>query len=711
MRVLDASAPARPLYLSAAALALVATLGSAAVAQPAPEPEPAPAAEATDNRTVVPAPTPPPGRSALTGDGVAVDPVSHLSEALEGLPGVAASRRGPTAADPVIRGLGEERVDTRVGVVPVQGACPSRMDPPATYVAPHAIDRVTLERAGQGASFGGGGLGGRILVLTDWERLRGAPDEVRGFVGGAVDGARRGLRTEAGLMGGLPWLDFRLSGGVERFGDYTAPDGTRVPAHVDGGGVALSLGIRPAPGHRLSQSLSWTTRHDEAFPALPMDLVSSDALIYNAGYRLLLGPMLRRIEVKAGYARVDHVMSNANKPSVAKMEAETPSNADSFAATAEGELVFGNTARLVIGLDAQALGRDATRTRRMVASGMTMTDHLWPDIATFEGGLYASFATHLGAGFDLDVSARGAWATADARAASDTSLGGKTIREQYVAHYGEDAADTERSDLLGALHATLGWRPAERVLTTLHLGYGMRAPSANERYFAFAPAPGGFRVGNPTLGAEGKLEADLGASVDLDVVSGSVSVFGFHVDDFILETAIDRRDVDGDGAEDVIRGYQPVSANFVGGELGLTLHLGDHLDLPATVSYVRATNATDDKDLPLIPPLFGRAALRAKGEAPTTWWAEVGVRFAAEQNAVDPGYPEDPSPAWAVLDVRVGLELDDDLRLELGVRNLLDTTWHDHLTREAMLPVGGLAAGDEIPAPGRSFFASARSSF
>ncbi|MGD8396981.1 MAG: hypothetical protein PVF43_16045 [Candidatus Eiseniibacteriota bacterium] len=46
--------------------------------------------------------------------------------------------------------------------------------------------------------------------------------------------------------------------------------------------------------------------------------------------------------------------------------------------------------------------------------------------------------------------------------------------------------------------------------------------------------------------------------------------------------------------------------------------------------------------------------------------------------------------------------------MEIGVENLLDRRYHEHLTHEALLPVGDLAAGDEIPAPGRAIWVDVR---
>jgi outer membrane receptor protein involved in Fe transport len=48
------------------------------------------------------------------------------------------------------------------------------------------------------------------------------------------------------------------------------------------------------------------------------------------------------------------------------------------------------------------------------------------------------------------------------------------------------------------------------------------------------------------------------------------------------------------------------------------------------------------------------------------------------------------------------------IELRVGVENLLDKEYHDHLTREAIMPVGDLGAGDEIPQPGRSIVVGVR---
>ena len=49
-----------------------------------------------------------------------------------------------------------------------------------------------------------------------------------------------------------------------------------------------------------------------------------------------------------------------------------------------------------------------------------------------------------------------------------------------------------------------------------------------------------------------------------------------------------------------------------------------------------------------------------------------------------------------------GLQVARLVRVEIGIDNLLDADYHEHLDREAPGAVGDLVAGGEIPAPGRA---------
>ena len=298
-----------------------------------------------------------------------------------------------------------------------------------------------------------------------------------------------------------------------------------------------------------------------------------------------------------------------------------------------------------------------------------------------------------------------------ARAADEPSLGGRTVREQYVRFYGPGAAETDRTETLGLVGFTLDGQFAPHRLWYLRAGLSSRAAGVTERYYAFGPAPGGFQIGNPTLAAEKKWEGEAGITLTGDKLAVALSGFYARVGDYILPTTIAVMDVNGDGLDDTVKGFENIDATLGGGELGLEYRPADSIVLPLTLSYVRGRNITSGRDLPEIPPLSGTAEVRFRAHTDTQTWLHGGAYFAADQDKIDPAFPENRTGGFTVW--RLGLESEPfgGLKLRLMVDNLFDRLYHDHLTREAMLPVGGLTTGQEIPAPGRSLNLTARMEF
>ena len=650
--------------------------------------------------------------TALDNDALDARRGENLGERLDGLPGVAAVRRAASAAEPVIRGLGWERVRTMLGAVPLYGACPGRMDPPATYLTPLAADEVTVFRNGGAGPGGGGGDGGAIVARPDYERAAGEGDGTDPWLGLGYGSAREALRVEGGVLGRTPSFDFKAGVGYRSFDDYTAPDGTVVPAGQTTSSVAGSLAWRARPDQRLWYAGTYVHETDIDFPALPMDNVTTDFQAHNLGWRSTAdNGLLRCLELTAGLSTIDHLMDNHLKPNWGVMRAATTSETASWGVHAVGDLVPREGWRLRTGLDLTNLTRDATRTREVVATGATSADRLWPDAVQLDAGAFAELGWDLGSGRELQVGGRGDIIDSRARAADAASLGGRTVREQYVNFYGVDAATTDRTETLGQVSLGLTGTAGRRGQWELRTGMSTRAAGVTERYYAFGPAPGGFQVGDPSLAAEKKWESEVGLTIGGDHLTAGVRIFHARIGDYILPTVIERRDVNGDAVVDVIKGFANVDATLAGGEVGWEYRPTGRLQVPLTVSLVRGRNTTDGRDLPEMPPLFGTAAVRWLGHPGTRTWLIASCDFAADQNRIDPVFPENRTGGWAVWSIGLESRPRAGWRLGLTVRNLFDRLYIEHLTREALLPVGGLAAGQEIPAPGRSLEFAARLGF
>lgn len=652
------------------------------------------------------------------GDGVVSDQVlrdrggANLAEAIENLPGVSAVRRAPSAAEPVIRGLGWERVQTIMGAVPLYGACPGRMDPPATYLTPLVTSGVSIFRAGGNADFGPGATGGSIHANPDFERQADDQPGATPFLEGGYESAREGFALAGGVFGGNRTLDYKAGAGYREYNDYTAPDGTVVPGGLESTTANGVVGWRPAPDQRLWNALTHVKERNVDFPAMPMDNISSDFWVYNAGWRSdYTARTVNRLEITGGFSYVDHYMDNSKKPNRPIMEAGTDATTTSWAAHAHLDLEPGRSLTLNTGVDVTGLARDATRTRRMVASGATYYDRIWPDAGQLSAGGFATLGVPLGNGAQLTLDGRLDVVDSQAGAADAPSLGGKTVREQYVHFNGPDAANTNRTETLGLAGLRLDGSLAPRRLWYLRGGLSSRPAGVTERYYAFGPAPGGFQIGDPSLAAEQKWETEAGVTLAGESLAVAVSAFYAWVGGYILPTTIAVFDVNGDGTEDTVKGYRNIDATLGGGELGLEYRVLSTLYLPVTLSYVRGRDRSDNGNLPEIPPFSGTADLRWLAHASSDSWVRFGAFFAADQNDIDPAFPENRTGGYTVW--RMGLESRPVGRLtaHVWVDNLFNKLYYDHLTREAVLPVGGLKPGQEIPAPGRSFNLSARLEF
>jgi iron complex outermembrane receptor protein len=695
-------------------------LSSLTVSPVLPRFSPALCAEDVDDREVVLLPpvlvtAPPPGgmETAVLGrEQLESRRYTNLGEAILEVAGVNAVRRGASMTEPVIRGLGWERVLTQLNHLPIHGACPGRMDPPITYAHASSTQEIRVIKGVPSVTLGPAGTGGRIQVITDYERPPEAVPGLGSWLHGGYDAARDGWSTEGGVLGGNEQLDLRASLEVLRYGDYESGGGTEVPADQEEISSSLALAYRPSPSHRWWQTLNYVDEESIDYPSLPMDLDESTFWAFSGGYRRRPEDgRLQQLEAEVGFTTIDHGMSNRQKPNRGQIEAATTSESGGLSGLLRLRLDASESTTINAGVDAFHLGRDALRTRLVVASGQTFRDHIWPDASQNDLGFFTEGLTLLPDGYRLRAGARLDILWSDAEAVDEMSLGGRTIRENYVRFSGQEASDVADTEVVGSGNVLIEHSVGRHY--RVHLGGGLcsRPAGVTERYYAFAPAPGGFQIGDPSLDPELKTEVTGGLDAELSWLHGHLTIYQTWIDDLILQTTVGYEDVNGDGDEDLIRGFRNVDARLYGGEASFLLRAGPDISFPLSLAYVRGENRSSGGDLPEIPPFEGSLAIRYTVERATPWWCEIGGRFVAEQERIDPAFSEDETRGFAVLHLRGGIEIGEALSVKLGAENLLDHEYNEHLTREAVMPAGDLPPGAEVPAPGFAFHADIRYSF
>ena len=433
----------------------------------------------------------------------------NIAVALTTLAGVAGVSRSLNSYEPVIHGMGWERVQTQVNGMPLYGACPARMDPPAFLLGGAAASEIEVVKGLASVTLGPAGTGGRVAVTTDHDRGVAAGREVEPWARAGYDGATDGFRGGAGVRGGTDQVDYAL--GLEYLdqGDYVSAGGLSVPAGQTDSSGFVSFGHRPTDAQRWSVGAIRHEGEEIAYPSLPMDTDNAETSIYSGGYRYQPaggGRGLSAVELKLGYSSLDHRMSNRERTNRPMMQAESVSEAGTWSLGVATRWLISPRSLVRGGFDLNTLQRDALRRRHMTASGMTFSDHLWPDVSQNDLGLYAESAHALRSDWRLRAGLRYDDVRSEAAAADDPALGGGTIRQAYVRFYGPQAAETDRDEGLFSGNVVVSKELGERVILQGGLGIVARAAGVTERYFAFAPAPNGFLVGNPSLDAERKRE-------------------------------------------------------------------------------------------------------------------------------------------------------------------------------------------------------------
>jgi iron complex outermembrane receptor protein len=631
---------------------------------------------------------------------------TNLGVAVGTIAGVSGVQRSQNSYEPVVHGLGWERVQTQVNGMPLYGACPARMDPPAFVVTPSSAQEVAVVKGLASVTLGPAGTGGRVDVSTDYDRGAGAGKALDPWLRMAYDSANDGLRGSAGVNGGTERIDYAL--GIEALeqSDYESADGITVPAGQKDTGAFFSFGHRPTDTQRWSVGAIRQKGEEIAYPSLPMDTDESENRIYSAGYRYR--PKndrkgLSSLEVSLGASQIDHLMSNRERTNRMMMQAETRSDAATYSAGFATNWAVTSNSIVKAGFDLNAMNRDALRQRHITANGRTFYDHLWPDVSQDDIGVFAEYGHVSGTGWHLRFGVRYDGVSSEAAAADDPALGGGTVREAYVRFYGPEAAVTNRDERLLTGNLLASQKLGETVTLQAGLGYVSRAAGMTERYFAFALSPSGYLVGNPTLDAEKKQELSLGATFGGPVWNGSVTGYYYSIADYILPVILDQRDINGDSELDLIRGFENTDATLTGIDFSLLYRPSERWNVPVSLFYVRGEDDTRNVPLPEIPPLEVRLAGRWSYPGRVAGWLELGGRFVAEATRIDPAFPENETPRFTVWHFRGRFDVARYLAIEAGVENLFNEEYWEHLTREAAGNVPGLLPGQEIPQPGRFF--------
>lgn len=599
-------------------------------------------------------------------------PASDAADYLQTIPGFSAVRSGGTNGDPVFRGQFGSRLPLLTNGTQMLGACPGRMDTPSSYIAPETFDVLTLIKGPQTVLWGPGASAG----VVRFERER--PDFAAGPVNftASLLGASAGRNDQnADLAAGNDQFYARISANHSHGQDYKDGDGTSIPSGWNKWNADAALGWTPDADTLVELSAGagdgWAR---SAARGMDGTQFRRDSL----GLRLQkqnITPWLSKVEAQIYRNEADHLMDNFQRRPLPPGKMAMASNVKRVVTGGRIAATLQPTPALTadIGLDLQ---RNTHEGRS--GMGMSYLNKPWVRDAKFANlGLFSELR----------------WQAAP----STLWVGGLRLDRAQAWDY-RNPASTHKRDESALPSGFVRWEQtlASGATTYVGLGHVQRFPD----YWELISG----KAGNvfATLEPEKTTQLDVGANWKGQNWQFWTSAYAGMVHDFILF----------DYASNPSKARN-IDARTAGFELGGSYKLAPAWTAQATVAYTWGSNRSDGTALPQMPPLEARLGLDY-AQGPWTagaLWRLVAAqhRYTQDQGNVV-GRDMGASSGFGVLSLHASYRVQRQLKITVGVDNLLDKTYAEHLNLAGNAGFG-FPANTRLNEPGRTLWLRADMQF
>lgn len=646
-------------------------------------------------------------------------PAHDGADMLKSIPGFSVIRKGGTDGDPVFRGMSGSRLNILQDGQDVHGGCGGRMDPPTAYIYPESYDRVTVLKGPQTVLYGGGNSAAVVLFERDIQRMT----EPGWSANGSLTFGSWGRNDQIfDAKAGNPDFYARIGATRSDSDNYEDGDGKEVHSFYTRWSTTGALGWTPDDNTLLELSFG-RSDGEAAYADRGMDGTKFEREHVGVKFdKRNLSPLVQRIEANIYYSYIDHVMDNYSlrqKPATADYSVNNPDR-ETKGARFVATLTPADQWMFKLGADY----KDDLHTLRALqgatppaySSQPRAKDLGFDRYGVFGEGTYSlDDVRRVAAGLRFDQHE-----ATDYRqqiknvtsAAPPPAPAGKTMLGSSANPFAN--ADREGNLTSGFLRYEQDYAGGSGTWYA-GLGYVERFPDFWE-FMRATPISGSLTstadardFGN--LEPEKNSQIDIGANWAVGSVSASVSGFYSKVSDYMLLRWWQVPTPKGSVAVADVRN---VDATVYGAEADLTWRFARSWSATGTLAWVRGSNDTDDTALAQQPPLEGRLALEYNDG---TFSYGGLLRVVARQDRVDVGSGSivangrdlGPTAGFATLALNAGWRPNKVTLLTVGVDNVFDRTYREHLSQGSAAIAGYEALSNEIiNEPGRTFWLKAQ---
>ena len=619
-------------------------------------------------------------------------PATDGADYLQSIAGFNSIKSGGTNGDVTFRGMFGSRIKILTDGTENLGACPSRMDSPTSYIQPESYDRISVIKGPQTVQYANTGSAATVIFerqkpqLNDDKNYQGQASVLIGSFG------RFDQNLETTI--GDPKKYVRLNANRSESNSYQDGDGHTVPSAWDRWNTDLALGWTPDDDTWLE--LTGGKADGEAEYA-GRDMDGSQFARESLGLRFEkknITDAIKKIEAQVNYNYNDHVMDNYSlrRPPIVemthdgmRMEMENPSSMQVTRRTLNTRLAMTSEwdkLSLITGIDSQQNHHAGSMKSMMMDMPLTT------NMKFYSYGAFGELSYQFNDAYKLVSGARIDQVKIDALQLHD-----------------------ERKETLPSAFIRLeNQHPEHNAKTYIGLGYVERVPDYWE---LFSTAHGNTGMSKPTfndLNTEKTLQLDLGYQHQHGALSSWVSAYAGLINDYILMSYHNHSTTGMSGHDhgsSFSAGAKNVDATIAGAEAGIGYQFTDAIQADLSAMYAWGENTDSHQPLPQISPLEGRFNLRYVQDK-----YSLGLLFraVAKQDRISlnqgniVGYDMAESKGFTTLAVNASYNIQKDLSLAVGIDNVLDKTYTEHLNKAGSSGFG-FASNEQFNNTGRNYWA------
>ncbi len=601
-------------------------------------------------------------------------PASDGADYLQSIVGFSSVNSGAgTNGDVTFRGMFGSRIKILTDGTENLGACPSRMDSPTSYISPESYDRISVIKGPQTVQYANTGSAATVIFERSPEQF----DEDHHYRGQAsvLMGSFGRLDHNVEVAAGDEQKYIRLNTNRSVANSYQDGNGNTVPSDWERWNADLALGW--TPDENTWVELTGGKADGEAVYAGRM-MDGSKFARESLGLRVEkrnISDVIQKVEGQINYNYNDHVMDNYSLRAKPMMEMATNVARKTLnarvAMTSEWDKV-----RLISGLDTQNNEHSIRKTTDGVSyqNLPRMTDMEFQSIGafgelTYDLGNDNQFVTGLRLD-QVDVDA------VQSNQSRQQLLPSGFLRFENIHPEHEDGK------------------------TYIGLGYVERMPDYWE---LFSPKSGNGNTNTfKNIDTEKTLQLDVGYQHSHGKFNSWASAYAGLINDYVLTTYKPT------GKMGMLEAHsRNVDATIAGAEAGIGYQLTDTIQADVSAMYAWGENTTNNTPLPQIAPLEARVNLRYiqdKYNFGLLWRVVDGQNRISKNEGNIVGYDLQPSAGFSTLSLNGTYNLVEDIDLSVGIDNVLDKTYTEHLNKMGNAGVG-LAANEQFNNMGRNYWA------